>query len=74
MDKTLAQTATDSTWLTVAEAARIARCSSKLLYSAHATGRLRAARIGVGRGALRIHRDWLDTYITACATPVEVTR
>ncbi len=63
-----------SPWLTVAEIARFDKCSEKLIYAAIKRGQLRAAKIGVGRGAWRIHRDWNTAWLNACAEPVEVDR
>lgn len=62
-----------SPWLTVTEAATIAKCGKKLIYREIAAGRLRAARIG-GRRSLRIHRDWIDDFFIRSATPVVVNR
>jgi excisionase family DNA binding protein len=62
-----------SPWLTVKEACPIAKCGAKLLYREIAAGRLRAARIG-NRRDLRIHRQWIDDWLTASSKPVEVTR
>ena len=44
--------AAQSPWLTVSEAAQHANCGRKSIYSAVASGRLRAARLG-GRRELR---------------------
>jgi excisionase family DNA binding protein len=60
-------------WLTVEQARDIAQCGPKLLYREIRAGRLRAARIG-GRRDLRIHRDWIDEWLTRSAEPVEVRR
>lgn len=60
-----------SPWLTVAEACEIAKCGPKLIYRECAASRLRSARIG-GRRDIRIHRTWIDEWLTRCATPIEV--
>lgn len=64
---------TDTPWYTVAQASCVPQCQPKLLYREIQAGRLRAARIGARRD-LRIHRDWLDEWLVASATPVEVRR
>lgn len=61
----------DTVWLTVEQARAVIQCGSKLVYREIRAGRLRASRIG-GRRDLRIHRDWIDQYLTHCADPVEV--
>lgn len=63
----------ETPWLTVAEVAAVARCGARLVYREITAGRLRAARVG-GRKALRIRRDWVDAWLEACATPIEVGR
>jgi excisionase family DNA binding protein len=63
---------TDSPWLSTKEAAQYAKCSSKVLYHAVATGKLRAARVN-DRKDLRHRRDWLNSWLEASA-PVEVAR
>jgi excisionase family DNA binding protein len=60
-----------SPWLTVKEAAIVAKCGTRTIRKEVAAGRLRAARIG-GRRDIRIHRDWVDAWLEATATPVEV--
>ena len=65
--------ASDSPWLTVAEAAAIAKCGKRLVYREVKARRLRAARIGLRRD-LRIHRDWVDEWLEACAEPHPVIR
>jgi hypothetical protein len=45
----------------------------KLLYREIRAGRLRAVTIG-NRRDLRIHRTWIDDWLTAAATPKEVRR
>lgn len=58
-------------WLTVAEAARHARCGVKSIYVAVQRGRLRAARLG-GRRELRLLPEWVDEWLLATSTPVIV--
>jgi excisionase family DNA binding protein len=65
--------ATESPWLTVKEACAVAKVGVKLLYREVAAGRLRAARIG-SRRDIRIHRDWIDSWLEASAKPVEIRR
>jgi excisionase family DNA binding protein len=55
------------TWMTVAEAARYARCGPKTLYREVRRGRLKAARVG-GRREIRVRREWLDRWLEDCAT------
>lgn len=66
-------TATDSPWLTVAEACGIAKCGVKLLYREIKAGRLRAARIGRRRD-IRVHREWVHEWLNAAAAPIEIGR
>jgi excisionase family DNA binding protein len=44
-----------------------------LLYREIKAGRLRSARIGARRD-IRIHRDWIDEWLIAASTPMEVRR
>ena len=60
-----------SPWLTVKEAASVARVGQKLIYRECAAGRLRHARIGFRRD-IRIRREWVDEYLERCAEPIEV--
>jgi excisionase family DNA binding protein len=62
-----------SPWLTVEEAAWRARCGLKTIYREVSAGRLRAARIG-GRRELRFLAEWIDEWLVASSTPVEITR
>ena len=62
-----------SRWLTADQAAKHANVSTKCIYSSVASGRLRAARIG-GRRSLRFLVSWVDTWLEAEATPIEITR
>lgn len=57
-----------SPWLTVAEAARRARCGVKTIYREVRAGRLRAARIG-GRRELRLLPEWVDEWLLNSTTP-----
>jgi excisionase family DNA binding protein len=56
-----------SPWLTVNEAARRARCGSKLIYREVRAGRLRAARVG-GRRELRFLAEWIDLWLLTHTT------
>ena len=58
-------------WLTVDQARQVAQCGAKLIYREIKASRLRAARIG-NRRDLRSRRDWVDAWLEASATPVEV--
>lgn len=68
----MSPSSTSSDWLTVKQVCTIAQCGTKLLYREIKAGRLRAAIIG-GRRDLRIHRSWIDEWLTRCATPIEIT-
>ncbi len=59
--------------MTVREAAARARCGTKAIYREVAAGRLRAARIG-GRRDLRMLAEWVDQWLLATSTPIEVRR
>ena len=63
-----------SPWLTVVETALVARCGRRLIYREVKAGRLRAARIGLLRRNLRIHRDWVDAWLEQCAEPVAAAK
>lgn len=65
--------AVTSPWLTVREAAARARCGPKVIYREVKAGRLRAATIG-NRRDLRIFSDWVDDWLTASSTPVDVVK
>jgi excisionase family DNA binding protein len=69
--ETMSDHAFETPWITVKEAARYARCGTKSIYLAVASGQLRAARLG-GRRELRFLRDWLDDWLRATSTPVLV--
>ena len=60
-----------SPWLTVRQAAQRAQCGVKLIYREVAAGRLRAARVG-GRRELRLLPDWVDEWLFATSTVIEV--
>jgi excisionase family DNA binding protein len=62
-----------SPWLRVPEAAARAQVSAKTVYTEVARGHLRAARIG-GRRDLRFKAEWIDAWLEASATPVDVRR
>ncbi len=63
--------ATSTPWLTVREAAARARVGPKVIYFECRSGRLRHARVG-GRRDLRFLAEWVDAWLTATSTPVEV--
>jgi excisionase family DNA binding protein len=65
--------ATHTRWLTVGEAADHARCGIKLIYREVKAGRLRAAKVG-GRRELRLLPEWIDQWLLASTTPIEVNR
>lgn len=67
------QTALVTRWLTVREAAARARVGPKCIYGEVKAGRLRAARIG-GRRDLRFLAEWIDLWLEATSTPVEIGR
>lgn len=60
-------------WLTVKQAAARAQVGPKLIYREVAASRLRAARIG-GRRDLRCLPEWVDEWLKASSTPIEVKR
>ena len=62
-----------SPWLTSEQAAARAQVGKKLLYRETKAGRLRVARIG-GRRELRFLAEWIDAWLEASSTPVEVRR
>src|SRR5262245_11997001 len=62
-----------SPWLTVREAAERARCGPRVIYREVEAGRLRAARLG-GRRELRLLPEWVDDWLIATTTPIEVDR
>lgn len=60
-----------SPWKTVKEVCQRVKFGRQVVYREIKAGRLRAARIG-GRGAVRVHDDWIDEWLIASAKPVEV--
>lgn len=60
-------------WLTTEEAAARARCSLKIVYRAAAAGKLTCAKVNA-RGDLRFRAEWIDAWLEATTTPVEVRR
>ena len=60
-------------WLTLAQAAQWAQVHPATLRREVKAARLRAARVG-GRSALRFRRSWVDEWLLASSTPIEVTR
>jgi excisionase family DNA binding protein len=68
------ESANDSIWLTVREAARIARTSEKTIYSEIRAGRLRASRVtGRATGTYRLRADWVEQWLIASAPPVRTS-
>ena len=61
-------------WYTVREAIQVWPLSRDVIYDAIARGELRAARLGVGRRKLVLRGAWIDAYLEARATPVEILR
>jgi excisionase family DNA binding protein len=64
---------TPTPWRKADEASCRIRVSPKTLYNEVRSGRLRAARIA-GRRSLRFLDEWLDEYLIAYSTPVEIPR
>jgi excisionase family DNA binding protein len=60
-----------SPWVDVRQAAQHANCGRKGIYTAVASGKLRAARLG-GRRELRFLAEWIDEWLVATSTPVIV--
>jgi len=63
----------DPIWFTVRQAAKRAQCGPKVIYRAVGNGHLKAAAIG-GRRELRFRAEWIDGWLEASATPVEIRR
>ena len=61
-----------SDWLVMREVKAIAHLGDKLIYKEIKAGRLRAARVGGRRGPLRVHRTWVDAWLTKASEMVEV--
>jgi excisionase family DNA binding protein len=68
---TLEASMSQPAWLTPKEAAQRARCGVKTIYREVGAGRLRAARVG-GRRELRFKVGWVDEWLEATATLIEV--
>lgn len=60
-------------WLTLKQAADIAQVHPATLRRDAARGSLRYARVG-GRTLFRVRRSWLDAYLEATSTPIEVVQ
>jgi excisionase family DNA binding protein len=61
-------------WYTVEQAAQRWPLSRRAIYDAVTRGELRVARVGIGRRKLVLRGSWIDDYITARSTPVEIHR
>lgn len=61
----------DPAWLTLRDAAQYARVSVPTLRRAIRAGRLRHARVS-GNRAVRLRPSWVDDYLEATSTPIEV--
>jgi excisionase family DNA binding protein len=64
----------ETDWLKVPNCAAALNVCNKTIYQAISDGKLRAARIGNGRGALRVHRSWIRDYAESMAEPVEIRK
>jgi excisionase family DNA binding protein len=62
-----------NTWITVAEAAMHARVSERTIRAAVIAGTLRHARVN-RRRSLRFLPAWVDSWLMAENTPIEITR
>lgn len=60
-------------WLTLQQSADHAQVHPDSLRRAIKIGRIRHARVS-GRKAIRIRRSWVDAWLEADATPVEVRK
>ena len=60
-------------WLRLDEAAERARVSTATLRREIRAGRLRHARVS-GRKTIRLRPEWVDAWLEASATPLEVNR
>lgn len=60
-------------WLTLEESAAEVRLHPATLRRELKAGRLRHARVG-GRKSIRIRRSWLNAWLEASSTPIEVRR
>lgn len=54
-------------WITIRDAAAIARLSKRMVYAAVERKELRASRIGTGRN-LRTTEEWVNAWLSATAT------
>jgi len=59
--------------LTLKQAAEVVQTHEATLRREIQRDRLRAARVG-GRKSIRLRRSWLDAWLEASTTPVEVNR
>ncbi len=60
-------------WLTLCEASEYMVVHESTARRAVKDGRLRAARVG-GRKLLRFKVEWLDEFMLASSTPIEIAR
>lgn len=60
-------------WLTLEQASKLVQAHQATLRREIRRARLRAARIG-GRRSIRLRRSWLETWLEATTTPMEVVR
>ncbi len=67
------QSPSSSPWMDVRQAAAYIGVHPESIRRAIRKGQLRAPRVLNGR-ALRVHVEWLDSYVIAASTPVEVQR
>ena len=58
-------------WLTIAQGATHVHVHQATLRREMSRGRLRYARVG-GWKAIRLPRSWLDNWLEASSTPIEV--
>jgi excisionase family DNA binding protein len=63
--------AAEDPWLKLAEAAARAKASPETLRRAIKAKQLRHARVS-GRKSIRIRASWVDAWLEATSTPVEV--
>jgi len=54
-------------WITIAEAAKIAKLSKRMVYAAAERKELRVAKIGAGRN-MRTTEAWTHDWLLGCAT------
>lgn len=60
-------------WLTLGQAAARVLVHEATLRREIRSGRLRHARVG-GRKSIRLRRSWVDEWLEASTTPIEVSR